>query len=414
MKWSLKISLKRILSKNITYIIIILLITISINWFVIGNLNSIIDNDNNMISSPEIDSTLVIGHLTEITDNLKEGKREKYPMGQHESTPVYLIPCILLILIFSIKAITAMNIMYLFSFFLTGVAMYYFSKYLTKNNFISIFAGITYMASNYMMYQFVIGHGNLVQMQWIPLVLLFMMKSIDTHNLKYGILTGVFASIQLHASTQYFVYLTTIVPFILILKYKKQIFSSKTIKQLAIALFVFLVLSTPYIVSRLSIETETRDTNKNLTTNWRLNSAKELVSFNSILQINPVLIILTMLGTALIVIKKQKNRYPYIVGLIVTILLAIGPINKFSLYYLILKFWPFINKFRTPQRYFPLILLFSTIIATTGLKQLIKNKQMKKQIAIISIIILVEIALSMIFSPYFSSLKIAEFPLELL
>ena len=69
-----------------------------------------------------------------------------------------------------------------------------------------------FMSYPYILYEVLLGHPNLMQVQWIPLLLLFFVKFL--RELRWGdvLIVAVLLYLQLLSSTQYTVFLTIMLP----------------------------------------------------------------------------------------------------------------------------------------------------------------------------------------------------------
>jgi hypothetical protein len=128
--------------------------------------------------------------------------------------------------------IIAYNLFFLSSLFLSGLFMYLLMFELSKDGLSSFFSGFVYMSSNYVFNEYVWGHPNLWQIQWIPLIFLLIEGSLDVRGIRYPVALGVVLALQVYSSTQYAVYLSFIVPVYILLRIyfvDKNILSNKSV-----------------------------------------------------------------------------------------------------------------------------------------------------------------------------------------
>lgn len=87
--------------------------------------------------------------------------------------------------------ITVYNIILIFNLVISGFAMYLLVFYLTKNGVASFIGGIIFTFAPYHMAH-ALGHVSLVSMQWLPLYILFFMKSYKNYSVKNVLLAVLF------------------------------------------------------------------------------------------------------------------------------------------------------------------------------------------------------------------------------
>jgi hypothetical protein len=97
----------------------------------------------------------------------------------------------------------AYNVLVLASFVLSGFGMYLLAKHITGADYVSFLAGFAYAFSTYRMIEVNEGHLNLTATQWIPLYMLYLMKSHKEGGLKNILYAGVFLFLINISSWQY-------------------------------------------------------------------------------------------------------------------------------------------------------------------------------------------------------------------
>ena len=107
-------------------------------------------------------------------------------------TPLNGIISIPLLFVFNVAR--TYTILWLFSFFLAGYGTYHLVNYLTKNPTASFVAGIIFMFSPYH-FAHALGHLSLISIGWIPLYILFLLKTLKEDNYKNVILAVYFPDI---------------------------------------------------------------------------------------------------------------------------------------------------------------------------------------------------------------------------
>lgn len=87
----------------------------------------------------------------------------------------------------------------------SGIGMYALARHLTKNEAAAVLAGVVFAFA-----PFRFGHIMHLEMQWAvwsPLAFWALQKTLESGRLKYGVLTGVFAALQLMSSIYYGLFL---------------------------------------------------------------------------------------------------------------------------------------------------------------------------------------------------------------
>lgn len=87
--------------------------------------------------------------------------------------------------------IAAYNLVFIFSFVMSGFGMYLLAEYFTKNKYAAFLAGLIFAFSPFHFYQSVAVHTGTMHQEWIPFFILFLFKFFEKFELKYYILTGI-------------------------------------------------------------------------------------------------------------------------------------------------------------------------------------------------------------------------------
>ena len=137
------------------------------------------------------------------------------------------------------------NIIMYLSFIFSGYTMFLLTKHLTKNYFASIVAGIIFTFGIYHMFH-AEGHVELMGLQFIPLSVLFLIKTVESKNIKDPIIGGIFLFLGLISSVYLgFFHVLLFIPLILyfiLTKRKLQI-----IFRIGILLIIFSSLAIPFV-----------------------------------------------------------------------------------------------------------------------------------------------------------------------
>jgi hypothetical protein len=92
-----------------------------------------------------------------------------------------------------IGGLAAYNLPLLFSLALCGFTAFALTHYLTGNGIAAFLAGMIYLCWPFRLSQ--LGHPNLISTQWIPLFLLFLIRTLRNGRWQDGVLTGVFLAL---------------------------------------------------------------------------------------------------------------------------------------------------------------------------------------------------------------------------
>jgi len=106
----------------------------------------------------------------------------------HTLTPLNSFIGMLLVPLFGF--IPTYNLLVLLTFPLAGYSMYLFGKYLTGNKSAAFLMGILFAFSSWHMYH-MMTHLNFASLQFIPLYLLFLFKTIDEPTMRRSCITGI-------------------------------------------------------------------------------------------------------------------------------------------------------------------------------------------------------------------------------
>ncbi len=127
-------------------------------------------------------------------------ERQFYPLGAPIAGSANFNTFLsILIMPFTENVIHTYNIIMYLSFIFTGYGMFHLTKHLTKNYFASIIAAIIFNFGIYHMFH-ASGHLEYVALQFIPLSVLFFLKTVETNKIKDPIIGGIFLCLALLSS----------------------------------------------------------------------------------------------------------------------------------------------------------------------------------------------------------------------
>jgi len=171
--------------------------------------------------------------------------RQYYPLG----TPItgaanFNTFLSILIMPFTENYIHTYNIIMYFSFIFTGYGMFHLTKHLTKNYFASIVAGIIFTFGIYHIFHAEF-HLSLMALQFIPLSVLFFIRTVESKKIKDPIIGGIFLCLALLSSI-YIGFFTVLFFIPLIIYYIVTKRNLQTIIRIGFLLLIAASLAAPY------------------------------------------------------------------------------------------------------------------------------------------------------------------------
>ncbi len=148
---------------------------------------------------------------------------------------------------------TTYNLVVIFSFIMSGISMYILARYLTKSRLAAFIAGCIY---TFCPFHFAhgLGHLQLIAMEWVPLYVLFMIKTHRESGRKNGFLAGIFLILTTLCSWYYLIYsafITLIYLIYNIVKDRKSILNRSFIANFVILCLTFFIIMSPLFGSML-------------------------------------------------------------------------------------------------------------------------------------------------------------------
>jgi len=171
--------------------------------------------------------------------------RQYYPIGASiGGSASFNMFLSILIMPFTENYIHTYNIIMYFSFIFTGYGMFLLAKHLTKNYYASIVAGIIFTFGIYHMWHAEV-HLSLMALQFIPLSVLFFIKTVESKKIKDPIIGGIFLCLALISSI-YLAFFTILFFIPLIIYYIVTKRNLQTIIRIGILLLIAVSLAAPY------------------------------------------------------------------------------------------------------------------------------------------------------------------------
>lgn len=357
---------------------IFVLLSIILTWPLALHLDGILKVSN--VQGLHQDNYIFLFTMHYFIENLLDGKnpfmiqQALYPDGlgptNNEFPPLYLFFGFLMYF-FNINEIIAHNLFMLITICLSGFFMYLLAFEFLKNKYAAFFSGVVYITSNFFLFFF--DAITNMQFQWVPLIFLFFVRLIKQPNYKNAVLFGIGLTLQLFTNGQYFLFLTVMLPLYLIFSNIQFLKEKKNIFMLIIAVSVFLILSSWYIIILLGHDTTVRPLVESMayTFNESLYQIVAPEGFNLTLPL-----LLSLLGLYLIIKqrKKQKWALPFILLAFIAFLFSLGPFASYAPYTLLYKFWPMFNILRTPARFLIFTLLAISLFSGFFVNWLLTRK----------------------------------------
>ncbi len=159
-------------------------------------------------------------------------------------TPLNAIVSIPLQLAFGL--IGAYKIIWILSFILSGFSAFLLVRYLVGDSRAAFVSGLIFMVCPYH-FAHALGHMNLISIQWIPLYVLFLVKTINENNRSNAFLAALFLFLNATSCYYYLIYLilfTAIYLAYILLSYK-DICHLKTIRKIGIMILSFTIIFMP-------------------------------------------------------------------------------------------------------------------------------------------------------------------------
>lgn len=283
----------------------------------------------------------------------------------------YVFSGLVLTKLLPISDVAFHNLYFILTIFLSGLTMFFLAKELFSDEMSALLSGFLYMSSNYLFQQYVWGHTNIMQIQWLPLIFLFLQRILEKRDYQNIVLLGLVLALQVYSSSQYTVYLSLVIPIYLLFQHlfvNKKLFCQKGLKKrLLMALFVAFCLSFPFLIKRSRIIPTLRTIQENLKPSWRLVSFNQLVDSDADLNLGLIQVGLVLAAIVIIFLKRRDKKYrrffPFAIFLPLFILLMLGPVSSWAPYYWLIKLWPLFDRFRVPKRFFPFALLCTSLLS---------------------------------------------------
>lgn len=318
------------------------------------------------------------------------------------SAPIYLL---------TKNSITTYNFLSVVTLILSILSMYFFVYFLTHKILVSILGAVIYTLN-----PFTLGHFpdqlQLYSLQWIPLIFLFLEKSLKDKTRLNIFLFFLFLTAQLFSSLYYMAFLSVVLPIYGTVRLIQTKLSAKNLLNLGAILGVLLFGASCLIIITLYKPIFKGFTDNSFLINMApLSSASLSDWFSTTSQnflygkdkkilfewehslfwgITPIILFIL----SLIVLRKSANSsvwFIFLVLLVLSFLISLGP--KVQIYTLIYYLNPLFHNIRVPSRMGVFVFFFLSLISALTVKEIIQRMtpRLAQALAIfIILIILVE------------------------
>lgn len=288
------------------------------------------------------------------------------------------------------------NILYLISFIIAGYGTYLLVKYLINDIGVAIISGLIFMFSPYHFIHGLVGHLNLLTIEWIPFYILYLFKTVDEDKIRNSIYTAIFLLFVALSEYQYLIFMLFFSLFFLI--YYRNKLKLNVIKRLLLSTMIFGMIFFPFAYPLLK-EIIISHSNYMYSGGFRKFSA-DLLGFFVPSRMNPILVkylpkvfvgismgytVLLLASIAILKVKKKEIRF-WTLSTLIFLIFSLGPklhingkmLDFVPLPYSILMNIPIISMARTPTRWDVLVILSLAVLSGYGLNYLFKeNKYIK-------------------------------------
>lgn len=319
--------------------------------------------------------------------------------------------------------IISFNLLFIFTLVLAALGMYLLADYLFKNRYISFLSGLFFVFNSYVYDKINAGFFNYISIYFIPFFILFLFKLFNEKKYRNSFIAGILLTFSIYNDFHYTVGLLILLfLFILWLLFKDRLLLKSKIKELAILLSIFFILSLPLLILFLQAQNKYSVPSAKL---WQISLyTPDIESFfippyfntvfgkyfadyyqnlnfhGSIIYLSFTLIFLALLGIYKIYKKrvvdiKLSNIGSFLLlSIIIFFFLTLGPFlysgnniyeldgMKFTipLPYLFFYFLPFVKGILVPPRFVIFMIFILIIISGYALSEIyykVKNSKIK-------------------------------------
>ena len=303
------------------------------------------------------------------------------------------------------------NFVLLFSFFTSGMGMYFLCRYLTQNTFGAIIGGVIYAFSPFMISH--LTHLQILTAGGIPLAFLYLHKFFKEERNKHLCLFSLFFLLQVLANGYYamYLFLFTGIFFVLFVILKKKFMDWHFWLQMTILFLIVLIVAGPFFAQYVHVKNEMGFSRK-IGSSAKLSSFLSTPLMNTVYgkltfhlweperQLFPGLVafLLAMSGVVFQLRKTNKkiplieNPVPIYTGtLLISFLFTFGPDGPYILLY---KYVPGFDGLRVASRFHIFVMFSLAVLAAIGVNGIVTRAFLRKSYSpVISVVLLLLILL---------------------
>ena len=308
---------------------------------------------------------------------------------------------------FGISVNVSHNLYFIISVFLSGYCMYFLCKEILKDEAASLWGGFLYMSSSYVFSEYVYGHSNLWQIQWIPLIFLFLEKFLRSPRYVFSFLLGIAIALQVFSSTQYTIYMSFVACLYVIFRVAinpKTISFQNIWKKIVLLCVVLFALAGTFILQKIALH-------PNVAVGifsyqgWSVNSFFEFFDPAKNIFFGYAIFVPIIVGSFFIFQRNQRRDFGFLyifsIMFFIFIFLMFGPASVFYPYTWLYWGWPFFQYIRTPYRFFPFALMCIGIISSLFLSKIRTSFSKQQFFFVVFALIMFTLLLRLLFSPWF-------------
>ncbi|MFQ6137006.1 MAG: hypothetical protein ACE5PM_07485 [Candidatus Hydrothermarchaeales archaeon] len=156
---------------------------------------------------------------------------------------------------FIFSPVTSYNLLFLFSFVMSGFGAYLLTRYLTKNETASFIAGIIFAFSPFR-FAHALGHFNILSTEWIPFYILYLIKTFEEKPLRNAAYAALFLVLVSLSSWYYMMFMFVFTFIYLIYKSvvnRSAMMNKQSTQKLFILSLLFGILILPFAYPMIKI-----------------------------------------------------------------------------------------------------------------------------------------------------------------
>jgi len=143
---------------------------------------------------------------------------------------------------FAFGLVSAYNLIWIFTFIMSGFGTFLLIRYLTGDNRAAFISGLIFMFCPYH-FAHALGHMNLISMEWIPFYVLFLIKTMrEEEPIKNSVYAGIFLFLIAACDYYYLLYLVTFTALLLLFYLwndSATLLSKTTLKRIGVMVITF-------------------------------------------------------------------------------------------------------------------------------------------------------------------------------